>query len=67
MNEICLPSTESQPYRHIELSERVLREVIFGRITYKDIFRKTHHSTFALRITQEYTDTIGMSFADDWS
>lgn len=67
MNEICLPSAEPQQYRHIELTERVVGEVIFGRITYKDIFRKEHHSTFALLMQPEYTDTITMSFADDWT
>jgi hypothetical protein len=67
MNEICLPDPKPQQYRHIQLDERVVGEVIFGRITYNDIFRKRHHSTFAILILTEYTDTITMSFADDWT
>ena len=67
INEICLPDPNPQQYRHIELDERIVGEVIFGRISYRDIFRKDHHSTFAILMQPEHTDTITMSFADDWS
>jgi len=67
MNEICLPDPKPQQYRHLQLEERIVGDVIFGRIMYKDIFRKERYSTFALLIQPEHTDTITMSFADDWS
>ncbi len=57
---------DADPYRPVELPERNVGEVLFGRITYKDIFRKKRYSTFALSNLAEHTDSIGMSFADDW-
>jgi len=64
--EIFLPSAEASQYRHIEC-ERVVGEVMFGRVTFKDIFRKVRYSTFALLMKEENTDSIGKSFADDWN
>ena len=53
-------------YRHVE-PEREIGTVFFGRIDYDDVFGDSHHSTFALKHGAEHTDTLGESYAKDWS
>jgi hypothetical protein len=62
------PTTKSSPYqfRHVQLDERPVGHVIFGKIVYQDIFREEHFSTFAYHISADYSDGIGDSISDDY-
>jgi len=62
----AMEGTSGIPYRHVEC-ERDVGTVFFGRITYTDIFRKEHYSTFSLLHKVEHSDSIGRSYAEDWN
>ena len=68
VQEMFAPTGRPIPYRHVQPPQgRVVGHVFFGRIRYRDVFGDPHHSTFALLHREEYTDSIGRSFADDVS
>jgi hypothetical protein len=68
IKEVIPPSdTERWLYRHIEFEERTVNTVFFGKMFYEDIFHEAHHSTWAIWHRREHTDTLGSSFAEDWS
>lgn len=52
-------------FRHVELNERPVDQVLFGMILYKDVFGDEHYSTFAYHVTADYSDGIGQSISDD--
>jgi hypothetical protein len=49
INEICFTEPEPKRFRHVQVDERVVGEVIFRRITYKDIFsgKASQHVRYA--------------------
>jgi hypothetical protein len=63
--------TEGEPlhYRHIEIEDRdtFLGWVFFGRVTYKDVFKDEHFTTFSHRLVEEHSDGIGKSLTHDHS
>lgn len=54
-------------HRYVECDKREINTVFFGRISYDDIFHEPHHSTWAVWHRKDHSDTLGSSFADDWS
>jgi len=58
-------------YRHIEIPDediiKYLTWVFFGRITYKDVFKDEHYTTFSYHLVEEHADSIGKSLSDDHS
>jgi hypothetical protein len=68
VQEIFPPSRDERyPYRQVEFKERKIDHVFFGKITYEDIFHEKHHSTWAFWHREKHSDTIGKSYAEDWS
>ena len=56
------------PYRHVEFyRSKHVGEIFFGRIHYRDVFKETHYSTFALLLGPKYSDSIGGSYSEDWN
>lgn len=68
IQEVFPPTSVSEPfpYRHVS-PDRVPGEVMFGRITYEDVFGDEHFSTFALLHDESHTTPIGKCYSDDWS
>lgn len=56
-------------YRHVEYPDRdaLIGSVLFGKITYKDVFRDEHWTTFAYYIREDHTDSLPKSLSDDHS
>lgn len=55
-------------FRHVSIpeEENIVDTVFFGRVTYMDVFKDTHYTTFAYhRVAQNY-DAIGRSLSDDF-
>ena len=72
IQDIFSPNPETPlHYRHIEISEEERQEkigwVFFGRITYKDVFKDEHFTTFSYHLIEEHGDSIGKSLSDDHS
>jgi hypothetical protein len=68
VNEVFPPTDDDRfPYRYVERNVREVDTVFFGKISYEDIFHEPHHSTWAFWHRKDHSDTIGSSFAEDWS
>jgi len=54
-------------YRHVVIEDRdkYIGWVFFGRMTYKDVFRDVHYSTFSYELTSEHHNSIGKSLSND--
>ncbi len=67
------PPNQEAPlhYRHIEISDeegtKKVGWVFFGRITYKDVFKDEHFTTFSYHLMEEHADSLGKSLSDDHS
>jgi hypothetical protein len=64
---IFAPTTEPYHYRQVEVTERKIGWVVFGRLTYKDVFKDTHYTTFAFHLTDQHAEAVGKSLSDDHS
>jgi hypothetical protein len=53
-------------YRHVQIDrDAFVGYILFGRMSYKDVFGDDHFSTFSYRLTEDYSDAIGNSLSDD--
>ena len=71
LQNIFAPTNEPLQLRLVEITDAEMKEylggVFFGRITYMDVFKDEHFTTFSYHMIQEHSDSIGKSLSHDHS
>jgi len=66
---VFAPTKVAYHYRQVELANRdeYIGWVVFGKLTYKDVFKEEHYTTFSFVMTEEHSEAFGKSLSDDHS